>query len=64
MSKIIEVIVSPTGRALVQTIGFSGQECRDATRALEVALGQATAEQVTAEFYQTHSAQETNRQRA
>ena len=64
MNKIIEVIVSPSGQVLIQTKGFSGSECRDATRALEQALGQSQAEQLTAEFHQTQSAQEKNSQRA
>jgi len=64
MSKIIEIIVSPSGQVLIRTKGFSRSECRDATRALEQALGQSTAEQLTAEFHQTQSTEETYRQRA
>ena len=51
MSKIIEIIVSPTGQSTVQTKGFAGASCQDASRFIEQALGQVVAEQRTAEFY-------------
>jgi hypothetical protein len=50
--KIIEIVVSPTGESKVQTRGFTGGECKEASRFLEQALGQRTAETITAEFYQ------------
>ena len=52
MSKTIEIIVGPKGETKVETKGFTGSECRDASRFVEVALGQRTAEQLTGEFYQ------------
>ena len=52
MSKIIEIIVSPTGETQVETKGFSGSECRNASRFLEEALGARVSEQLTAEFHQ------------
>ena len=64
MTKFIEVIVSATGQVVLQSKGFGGSECRDATRALEQALGQSISEQLTADFHQTPSAHETNRQQA
>jgi len=56
-SKIIEIIVSPTGQTQVETKGFTGSECRDASRLLEAALGELTSETLTAEFHQTPSHQ-------
>lgn len=53
MSKIIEVIVSPTGQTRVQTKGFAGSECRDASKAIEQALGGRLSEQVTSEFHES-----------
>ena len=50
--KTIEITVSPTGEAKVQTRGFAGGECRDASRFVEQALGTRTAEVLTAEFHQ------------
>ena len=52
MNKIIEVIVAPSGETKIETKGFAGTECRDASRFIEQALGQQTGENVTAEFYQ------------
>jgi hypothetical protein len=48
---IIEVIVSPHGEARVETKGFAGSGCREASRFLEQALGVKAAEQLTSEFY-------------
>jgi hypothetical protein len=52
MSKIIEIIVSPTGQTKVETRGFTGESCRLASQFIEETLGQRTGEQLTAEFYQ------------
>ncbi len=51
-SKIIEIVVSPTGQTDVQTKGFTGGECREASRFVEEALGQKIEEKFTAEFHQ------------
>jgi hypothetical protein len=57
--KIIEITISPKGEARVQTKGFAGAECQQASRFLEQALGQRTKEQLTAEFHQsTNSVQQ------
>ena len=53
MSKIIEVIVAPSGKASVETKGFAGAECQEASRFIEKALGQKSSEQLTAEFHQS-----------
>lgn len=51
MSKTIQIIVDPKGGTKIETSGFTGSACQDATRALEQALGAVTGEQLTAEFY-------------
>ena len=56
MSKVIEITVGPRGETTVQTRGFSGSECREASKFVEQALGQRTAETLTAEFYQGQQA--------
>ena len=53
MSKIIEVTVSPKGETSIHTKGFSGGECREASRSLEIALGTRASEQMTSEFHAT-----------
>ena len=50
-SRTIEIIVSPSGQTRIETRGFAGNECQQASRFLEQALGQRTGEQLTAEFY-------------
>ncbi len=59
----IEIIVSPTGETNVQTKGFAGSSCRDASALLEKALGQRTGERLTAEFHQQQSVETTQQQR-
>lgn len=49
--KLIEIVVSPTGQTTVQTKGFRGATCQDASRFMEQALGQRSGEQKTAEFF-------------
>jgi hypothetical protein len=56
--KTIEIIVSPKGETQIETKGFSGNECRDASRFIEQALGQSVHEQLTAEFHQQQSQQQ------
>ena len=51
MSQTIEIIVSPTGQTTVQTKGFAGSACQAASRFVEQALGLATEERKTEEFY-------------
>jgi hypothetical protein len=52
MRQILEVIVSPNGATQLQTHGFMGASCRDASRSLEEALGERSAERLTSEFHQ------------
>ena len=52
MTQTIEIIISPTGAATVQTKGFAGASCRQASKALEQALGIVQSDQATAEMYQ------------
>ena len=40
------------GQSKVETRGFTGGECREASKFIEQALGQRTDEKLTAEFYQ------------
>ena len=52
MSRIIEVIVSPQGETTVQTKGYSGSDCLQASKFLEQALGIAAADRKTSEFFE------------
>jgi hypothetical protein len=62
MNKTIEIVVAADGQSRVETKGFAGPECRQASEFLEKALGQRTSEQLTAEFHQQVEEQQTNRQ--
>jgi hypothetical protein len=56
MTKIIEIVVSSSGETKVETKGFSGADCREASKFIEEALGQRTDEQLKAEFHASTSA--------
>ena len=58
MSKTIEIIVAPDGQTRVETRGFTGSECRQASEFIERSLGQQTNELLKAEFYQSASSQQ------
>jgi hypothetical protein len=55
MPRVIEVTVSPQGQTTIQTKGYSGGECVQASKFLEQALGVTSTEHKTAEFFQTES---------
>jgi hypothetical protein len=50
MNQTIEIIVSPTGQTRISTRGYSGPTCKEATRALEQALGLVEKDQPTPEM--------------
>lgn len=51
MAKVIQVTVTPKGETKIETTGFSGSSCQDATRELEKALGATAGETLTGEYY-------------
>ena len=63
-NKTIEIIVTSTGQTSLQTLGFTGASCQQASRFLEEALGQKTTDRRTAEFYQAQSTSAEQRHRA
>ena len=52
MKKII-VTIAPDGSTTVETSGFKGKSCQDATRQIEQALGAVVSDTKKPEFYQT-----------
>ena len=60
----IEITISPKGDSTVETKGFSGNQCREASKSVEEALGTQAAERMTAEFYQTEQTKQNNQQPA
>ncbi|PQO28939.1 DUF2997 domain-containing protein [Blastopirellula marina] len=55
MNRVIEITIAKDGRAQVETKGFAGSQCRDASRFLENALGQKANEVLKPEFHQSES---------
>ncbi len=51
--KKIEIIISPSGETIVQTAGFTGSDCEQASRFLIKALGETTNRKLTSEYFQT-----------
>ena len=51
MNKIIEIVVTPTGESRVETKGFTGEACREASKFLEAALGVPGQEELTRDFF-------------
>jgi len=64
MKKTIEIIFAPTGETIVQTNGFTGPSCRDASKFLEEALGRQTGERLMPEYHQAVQIEAQNRQQA
>jgi hypothetical protein len=60
--KTIEVIVASDGSARVETRGFSGPQCQEASRFLEFSLGRATQETLTSEYHEAQAAQTLDQQ--
>jgi hypothetical protein len=52
LNQTIEITVDAKGEVTVQTKGFTGSSCREASQFIEQALGRRTSEQLTAEFHQ------------
>ena len=55
--RTIEIIVAKDGATQVQTKGFIGGSCREASKFIEDALGKRTNERTTPEFYQVEKEQ-------
>lgn len=56
--RIIEVLVSPTGETSVQTKGYAGADCLQASKWLEQALGISTQDTKTPEYFQTATSEQ------
>ena len=51
MNKTITIIVAPDGKTKLETDGFTGSACREASKFLEDALGVGTVERLKAEYF-------------
>jgi len=55
--KTIEIVISPQGESRVETKGFVGESCREASKFIESALGNVASEKLKPEFHQTSATQ-------
>jgi hypothetical protein len=51
MPQFIDVTISRTGQTKIETKGYEGQRCQEASKFLEQALGLVTADQKTSDYY-------------
>ena len=51
MNQTITLTISPKGGTKVETSGFTGQSCQDASKFIETALGRKTTEQFKPEYF-------------
>ena len=51
MTKRIDITVGPDGSTEVESFGFSGKECSDATKIIEQAIGSVKEDRKKAEYY-------------
>ena len=49
--KNITIIVKPDGKTVVETTGFYGTSCKDASKFIEQALGERQTESFKPEYY-------------
>ena len=61
-TKTIEITIQSDGETSVQTHGFAGPSCREASRFIEIALGRRTGECLTPEYHRTEGIQRTRHQ--
>ena len=60
--RAIEIIVEADGSTSVETYGYIGPSCREASAFIERALGRTTGETLTAAFHQTATQPQLERQ--
>ena len=56
--KSITLIIAHDGKTTVETHGFTGSSCTDATKFLETALGRKTEQQYKTEYFSTNNLQQ------
>jgi len=56
--KTIDIIIAPTGASRLETKGFAGSDCQEASRLIEAALGNVTSKTMTAEFHEARAEQQ------
>ncbi len=62
MPHVIEVVVSPKGETTIQTKGYAGPNCLQASKFLEQALGVVTSDRKTPEIHESEPTRLTTQQ--
>ena len=62
--KTIEITVNPQGETRLETKGFAGASCQEASRFIENALGEKSSDQPTAERHQVSAGETQDREHA
>ena len=57
MTKTIEITIDTQGNSQVETKGFSGSECMQASKSIEDALGAQANRRTTPEFFDSETVQ-------
>ncbi len=55
--RTIRIFISLQGEAIIETEGFAGDSCQDASRFIENALGKMLSDRLTAERFQASASQ-------
>lgn len=61
MNPLIEIVISPDGATRIETKGFTGPSCRQASEFLEQALGERKSERLTGEFHCSAQSEQRNK---
>jgi len=61
-SKTVEIVVAADGSSTVETKGFVGSDCQQASRFVEAAIGERVGEKLKPEFYQQTAQHEVRQQ--
>jgi hypothetical protein len=62
--RIIQIIIDPAGQTHIETQGFAGASCREASKRLEEAMGIVKSDTPTVELYQQTTSQVAMQQKA
>lgn len=61
--KFIQIVIDANGQTHIETRGFIGPSCREASKRLEEALGIVESDRPTSELYQQATAEQATEQK-
>ncbi len=63
LRKELEINIGPDGEVEIVTHGFKGPECLEAVRPFENAIGEVRHRELTSEYYERQTTEQTRRSR-